>query len=304
MATIGNNMAAALPLVIALIGGNVSLEDKGPVGTNTRIAVSSLESTIGTESLTENQQSWLSHHNPNGVPIAKYPGHRTLIVRQGYSLAHNNVDLIADWVAYRLTKEFVQGSEERPGTSAFKPDPTLPKGRRAELSDYKGWKGVFDRGHQAASADSKGRGRTVIRESFLLSNMTPQASRLNQVGWRLLEERIQNLAVSMGPLWVVTGPAFVDDDNDGLVQHLVVGGNRVSVPTHYYKVVVNKQSDQGSEIRAMAFLIPNKEMADDFDEYLVSIDQIEELTGFDFLSGLEDSQEVELEASVADSLWE
>ena len=63
----------------------------------------------------------------------------------------------------------------------FKPDPLLPSDRRAQLDDYKGFKDIFDRGHQVASGDSKGRGKAVIRESFFfLSNMTPQSAKIKQ----------------------------------------------------------------------------------------------------------------------------
>ena len=61
----------------------------------------------------------------------------------------------------------MEGKEKRPGSIAFKPVPKLPVGRRAELTDYKGWNGVYDRGHQCASADSKGRGKTVEFENYL-----------------------------------------------------------------------------------------------------------------------------------------
>lgn len=298
-----NGIAAAIPFVIALAGANVpSIDD---VSREVRIRSAVTASSVDTEAerLTEEQQKWFDEHNRFGMPRTKYPGNRTVIVRQGYTLVHNNVDLIADWVTFHLTKAHVEGEEKRPGTSAFKPDPTLPRSKRAELSDYKGWKGVYDRGHQVASADSKGRGKRVIRESFFLSNMTPQDSKLNQHKWRLLEEKIQKLAAQRGELWVTTGPVFVDDDNDGLVEYFVIGENQVAVPTHYFKIVVSNVPNDSGKFEAMAFLIPNEPMKDEFEDYLVSIDEIERLTGFDFLWRIEDSVEETLESMVADKVW-
>jgi endonuclease G len=297
-----NAAAAAIPLAIALLGtGTLPLSTSEGGNTRVRIAASAPQSAT-VAGLTDDQERWLEEHNPFGIPETANAGNRTLVVRQGYSLAHNNVDLIADWVSFHLTNDFVKGTEKRPGTNWFKPDPLLPAGRRAELSDYEGQAG-FDRGHQCASGDSKGRGVQVIRDSFLLSNMTPQSSQLNQQRWRLLEAKIQELAATRGELWVITGPAFVDDDGDGMVEYDVIGDNEVAVPTHYFKIVVAESRTEEGVYEAMAFLFPNKKADEGFDEFLVSIRGIEELTGFDFIKGMDDEQEIALETAVAASVW-
>lgn len=295
--------AAAIPLVIALAGATTLPSSKSGLETRSRIAPTATALDIRKVPLDSVQQGWLQEHNPHGVPKSDHAGNWTVVVREGYTLQHNNVDLIADWVSYHLTKKYVNGAEKRPGTAAFRPEQLLPKGSRAELDDYAGWQGVYDRGHQCASGDSKGRGASVIRDSFFLSNMTPQSSQLNQLKWRLLEERIQKLADERGDLWVVTGPAFVDVDGDGVANYFVLGKNRVAVPTHYFKIVLAKTS-VGFE--AMAFLIPNEATKPDFeyDDHLVSIDRIERLTGFDFFSELDDADEKKLEKSAAVSTWE
>ncbi len=295
------NTFAVLPLAVALFGGAMLGEDVDP-SLRTRLAVS-MSAREAVESLwTDDQLAWLDEHNPFGIPRTDVPSHSMLIVRRGYSLSHNNIDLIADWVSFHLTDEYVEGTEKRPGSSAFKPDPALPTGQRAELDDYKGWKSTYDRGHQCASADSRGRGRAVIRESFYLSNITPQASRLNQGDWRAFEAHIQGLARTRGELWVVTGPAFVDDDEDGLIDYYVVGENQVAVPTHYFKIVLVPSADGSSEFEAMAVLVPNHDLDAKMDEFLVSIDEIEEMTALDFFPGLADTLESRLEAYVAEEL--
>lgn len=53
----------------------------------------------------------------------------------------------------------------------------------------------------------------------------------------------------------------------------------------------------------MAFLIPSEPMENELGDYLVSIDEIEEHTGFDFLSGLEDTLETALESEAAAEVW-
>lgn len=305
-----NVTAAAIPLAIALLGSNVVEDTGNETDTRRRVAATALTQPLDIEGLTDGQQTTLNTHNPFGIPVTDQQGNRTLIVRTGYTLTHNNVDLIADWVSFRLTRDFVNGTEARPGSSAFKPDPLLRIGQRAELDDYKGWKGIYDRGHQAASGDSKGRGKTVIKESFFLSNMTPQDSRLNQVKWRLLEDRIQKLAADRGELWIVTGPAFIDDDDDGIVEYKVIGDNQVAVPTHYFKIVIALDKDSDSHV-AMAFLVPNEainrpneDIGSVMGDFLVSIDEIEILTGLDFFPRMEDDAESTLEAQIADQVWD
>ncbi|MCP5055938.1 MAG: hypothetical protein GY937_04340 [bacterium] len=299
------NTAAAVPLAIALLGNALPAGDTAPDNRRFRLAPNATAELAAAAGLNDQQETWLDEHNPFGIPTTQMPGNRTLVIREGHTLAHNNVDLIADWVSFHLKEAYVEGTETRPGTAAFKADPVLRPGRRAERSDYKS--SGFDRGHQAAAADQKGRGRRVVRESFLLSNMTPQAPRLNQNRWRLLEDHIQQLAAARGDLWIITGPAFVDDDGneDGLVEYSVIGKNEVAVPTHYFKIVVAKAASGGHD--AMAFLVPNRAVTErvpeEFDAYLVSIDELEELTGFDFLRGLPDPQENSLEGAVAAEVW-
>ena len=95
--------------------------------------------TKGGPSVTNLEFTWPpSQHLKFGAPKHK-PGSRdvTRISRIAYVLSHNNDDRIADWVMYKLTKKWVNGTERRPGSGAFKADPQLTAGKRAELTDYK-----------------------------------------------------------------------------------------------------------------------------------------------------------------------
>lgn len=294
-----NSPKVAAPVLIALVAGGV-FEARDVKRLRVLDARPAATYVAETATLTDEQQQWLDEHNPFDIPTTSTPGHRTLISREGYSLAHNNIDLVADWVAFHMTRQYVGGSETRPDKS-FVQDRALSANRRASNADYDYWGQTYDRGHQVAAADLKGRSRSIVNESFILSNATPQSSRLNQRGWRLLEAEIQDIARDRGELWVITGPVFVDGDGDGIVQHYVLGKNRVSVPTHYFKIVVSERRNGEEGFETMAFLVENTAMDGEFEEYLVSIDSVETLTGYDFLASIpgEDS----LEAEVADSVW-
>lgn len=253
------------------------------------------------EDFNQEQKKWLKEHAPWGVPEYKYSASHTTLVREGYALSHNNTDLIADWVSYHLTKAYAEGTEERPGQSAFQPDPDLPKGRRAELSDYKG--SGYDRGHQCPNADARGRGDDVVLESFYLSNMTPQEGSLNQQGWAELEKLVRKWAISRKEVWVITGPAFIPKPHSDIAEYFVIGKNEVAVPTHYYKIIISKQAD--GALDSLAFLVPHAPLGkdDEFDDLLKSIDEIERYTGLDFLSALPDDAQQKLESKTATELW-
>jgi endonuclease G len=252
----------------------------------------------GAAPFTPGEQAWFDSHNPHGAPKYNWTGDRTLIARQGYSLSHNNADRIADWVAFRIEAVNVVDTPKR--TDDFRPDPAVPAHGRAQLSDYK--KSGFDRGHQCAASDSQGRGKTVMSESFFLSNMTPQRGPLNQKGWRDLEIQIRDWAKTRKDLWVVTGPAFYEEnDTDGWVEYDLIGANGVAVPTHYFKVVLDV-GDNG-EFDALAFFIPNQKMTKPASGYLTSIDEIERITGLDLFPGLDPLVQEPLEAKKPTQVW-
>lgn len=105
---------------------------------------------------------------------------------------------------------------------------------------------------------------------------------------------------SRGPLTVISGPVF--EPKSGQVSYRLVGQDEVAVPTHFFKIVVDARAGQAPQ--ALAFLIPNAAPVDkDLNHYLVSIDEIERLTGIDFLSALPDQEEEALEAGVAGHVW-
>ena len=146
-------------------------------------------------------------------------------------------------------------------------------------------------------------------ETFFLSNMAPQAgSGFNRSVWRRLEELARDWVEdrSVERAWIITGPVFYDPEEeepetaDGLIDHLVIGRNAVSVPTHFYKVVVGRTGSGG--LRAVAFVLENRPYreADDFGAFIRPIDWIEERTGLNFMPELQPDVEEDLEVEPGD----
>ncbi|GAA4829896.1 DNA/RNA non-specific endonuclease [Algivirga pacifica] len=213
-----------------------------------------------------------------------------IIKHKAYTLSYVETHEQAEWVAYELTREMMDQRRRNniKRKNNFRDDPSIPTGS-AYLDDYK-YSG-YDRGHLAPAA-TVGYTIETMSESFYLSNMSPQDPDFNQKKWRLLEEQVREWGFREKALYIVTGPVL----EDGLKQigkrsRSDQNNKRVSVPNYYYKIII----DRTDEPKAIAFLMPNKEIKDSMENYIVSIDHIEEITGIDFFPALEDSLENRLE---------
>lgn len=197
------------------------------------------------------------------------------------------------WVSYRLEKPEEQAKHyKRP--SRFKSD--WRSINKVQSKDYKG--SGYDRGHMAPNyAISTIYGKQAQLNSFLMSNISPQKPKLNQKLWQRLEEvGVKHFTKLKGQLWVITGPVF-----DANIQRLRNAWN-VEIPDAFYKIYLLDRP-QNTPI-ALAFLMPQNVRGNEpLDQYVVSVDKIEELTGLDFFNSLDDVLENKLEASIASGEW-
>lgn len=201
-----------------------------------------------------------------------------LLSRISYSLQYSERDEQPFWVAYWLTPAMINGIAER--EDKFKADPLIVSGS-AQLSDYKA--SGYDRGHLAPAADMK-LNSEVMAESFYLSNMSPQVPAFNRGIWSQAEDWVREYVERHDSVYVVTGPVF--NDNKGSI-----GANAVTVPGYYYKIIY----DPFPNPVMLAFVIPNEKAVKELQQYRVSVDYIEAITGLNFFSALPDSLEVNLE---------
>lgn len=145
-------------------------------------------------------------------------------------------------VVERLNSQLLQDAKGEERTNAFYPDPRIPKGARAELSDYRG--SNLDRGHQAPAADAPD--QKAMAQSFALSNMIPQDPDNNRKIWSKVEKDVRKFSQRAGGnVFVFTGPLF-----DAGFQ--TIGENKVWVPTRIFKLVYDESSQ-----RAWAYVLEN-----------------------------------------------
>jgi endonuclease G len=157
----------------------------------------------------------------------------------------------------------------------------------------------YSRGHMAPSYNIFSRyGREAQKQTYLMSNVCPQLQWLNGGPWNELESRIartENWARQRCGLWIITGPVY-----EGDVEKLPSG---VEIPDAFFKIVLDIDEEAGN-IYVLSFLMTHgKKHNKPLREYLVSVDNIELLTGLDFFHALEDDVEDSLEAAIPTSLW-
>jgi len=209
-----------------------------------------------------------------------------IVFHSYYMLSYSEKNEQAIWVYYELTPEMIYGAVSR--TDDFREDNSIEEGS-ASLEDYKG--SGYDRGHLAPAADMK-LNRTSMSESFYLSNMSPQEASFNRGGWKKLEELVRTWCLEENKLYVVTGPIF--QDNKG-----TIGMNQVTVPGYYYKVIFDPTDEQ----KMIGFIMPNEKLTNSLVSYVVTVDKIEEITGKDFFSQLDDTIENSLESINHSNKW-
>jgi len=144
--------------------------------------------------------------------------------------------------------------------------------------------------------DARGYGQTAAEESFYTSNICPQLLALNQKGWLTLEEMCTEFARDYEVVWIYTGPIYGENKVP------FAEDRKIPKPIAFYKIVVSP--GENDQVDVLAFRMPHKAIPRNVDvsEYLVSIRDIEDETGLDFLHELPDDVENLLETTVWD-LW-
>jgi endonuclease G len=224
------------------------------------------------------------------VAHLEYPAllpNEKIISHTGYSFVYSEEHEQAKWIAYELTKEETNSLFER--TDKFLVDPFVSTGT-AENSDYAD--SGYDRGHLAPAADM-GWSASAMKESFYFSNMSPQLPGFNRGVWKRLEEMMRSWAIDNTAIYIVTGPVLTS----GLP---TIGGNRVSIPNYYYKVILDYTQP---EIKAIGFILPHASSSAALNSFAVSIDEVEKATGLDFFPALPDDQETKLEKEKCTPCW-
>jgi len=252
------------------------------------------------ETLTATRDDNMGLGNPSDATADVSNPDNFLINRPQYALSFNNSRGSANWVSWHLSTAW-KGSAPR--STSFIADTSLPAGFVKVFSSWYTNTG-FDRGHLCPSEDRDG-STTDNQATFILTNIVPQAPVNNQQTWRALEDYGRTLINAGNELYIVAGPAGVGGTGSAGSADTIHSGD-VTVPAFMWKVIVvlpvgsNDVSRVSTSTRVIAVNMPNDQdvNAHTWDFYRVSVDSLEAMTGFDFLSNVPTSVQSVIEASV------
>ena len=246
---------------------------------------------VGCDELFLPSQSGQEHlllGNPSGAGVEPT---NYLMIKPQYALSYNRDRATANWASWQLNDAWLGQTERQ---DDFREDPTLPSSwHQVDGGDYRG--SGYDRGHLVPSGDRTAN-PTDNSATFLMTNIIPQTPDNNREPWRELEDYCRSLVRQGKELYIVAG---VHETREK------ISDGEVIVPRHTWKVVVVlDQPGAGlrgisKETRVIAVNMPNDlRINEDWRTYRVSVDTLESLTGYDFLSNVSTGIQAEIEAIV------
>jgi len=212
-----------------------------------------------------------------------------LVRYTGINIAYNEANEQALWVCYLITKNHLENPVCK-RNNRFKSDPNIHS-KSANPKDY--YKSGYDRGHLAPAADMLW-SEEAMKESFYMSNMSPQKPGFNRGVWKRLESAVRKTALIEDSLIIITGALFYDTLGS-------IGENNVTIPGYYYKAIIDISAPN---LGAVAFVIPNRNTKLPLDKFAISLDSLESLSKLNLLEPLPDDLENQLENTVDKNLLE
>lgn len=235
-------------------------------------------------------------HNP-GAPVKHYEGLEkvilpTTLVEQlknytGFTVSFNKDNHTPNYVAWELLGTEVTNEVDR--SDWFWKDESV-----VGCPEYKDYTGSgYDRGHMCPAADQKW-SQEAMWDCFVMANMCPQKNELNAGAWETLESKTRQWAKRDSAVVVIAGPIY-----EGNAQKRI-GNIGVRVPDAFFKALL---APYVANPRAIAFVYPNMASPGNMQDYAMSVDELEELLGYDLFSTLPDDIEKKVEASYSFTEW-
>ena len=171
-------------------------------------------------------------------------------------------------VKFRFNAQRDTGNLSRHDT--FMLDPNVPS--RCQQKSAKAYGRGFDRGHQVNANVLDGSSLGIMQSNYM-TNILPQASQMNRGAWLRTEEIVECLR-GVDELLVIGGVIWGNNPDDDYF----LESHGVKTPDAFWKVVIR---GTGEDEQAIAWIVPNATTATkaNLDRYLVTIDEIERVTG-------------------------
>ena len=220
---------------------------------------------------------------------------------------------VPEWVAYEIKSFNGQciPTHGRPNTwitdNALHNDGIMPEDSSYRTTNvfrnkHPSW---FSRGHLAMKLLAERLGDNAQWNTHTFYNAVPQRQSFNAGIWLDLEYLTGAWAQHFENVWIVTGPIFADRHAYAFLGD--AGEFPVAIPEALFKIVI-RESGIPNRPNFLAFIYPQvgpgyTSKPYNHARFLTTVDEIEQLTGIDFLTSLPDDVEAELEAKEGPGLW-
>ena len=245
------------------------------------------------------------HEAPDYRYVTHYAPLSSTVTARNFTICYDTKKRIANWVAYPIHDCYMQGSYNRADTWAY--DPDIPSQYQADLS-LGSYRSGGIRGHQCMSNHRYVPYSPLLNEqTFYSTNIMPQNSAFNGGSWLSMENTASSKRCA-DTLYIVTGTYGVQGSGSDKA------GTSVAVPEYCWKVLLRTRSgrtgkrvDQitdASQLMAIGFWAKNASSSKNgLKEYITSVADIEEKTGYKFFTMLDDGIAADVKAQNNPSDW-
>ena len=151
-----------------------------------------------------------------------------IIDKQVYTICYDYNAKGAKYVAYMLDGSKVNAVNIKKRHS-FYTEKNLPKKYRSHTKDYT--HSGYDRGHLANDA-SFDYSKKVVRKTYSMANIIPQAPQVNRKTWIKAEKLERSIASKLGKVSVINGVIYS-------INPKRIGRNKIAVPKAFWKMIYN-----------------------------------------------------------------
>ena len=231
---------------------------------------------------------------------------------RNYTVCYNGSYHCPVWIAAARHSCFTGNSGR---TDAYGVDPGIPKGVQQQAQSA--GSSTYNRGHMLAS-NARTRSKNMNRQVFYYSNIAPQRSsnfNTGSGGWNSIDDYVDNNFICSDTLYMVYG-CYFENYTDGhgfsaTKQTSTFMGSTVQIPTMFYLALLRTKSGNTGkslkdcsedEMKCVAFVRSHStswttKNSTPVSSDLMSIDDLEQLTGIDFFANVPNAPESTFKAS-------
>ena len=247
-----------------------------------------------------------------------YGSGSTAGTNRNYSYYYNYTYYASLWVDYPLCSTHKTGSAS---TTTWRYNPnvsTTPTNRQVKVRSSDGsytsmyGNSTYSRGHQCPNASRKC-DDDMNKQTYYVTNQTPQRqTNFNASIWGALEGAVRDLTNNPSDtVYVATGPVYRTASGSETINYLTgaagKGANPSSlpIPNYYWKALLKVKRNGSGDVTsasAIGFWFEHRDYnsaTESYDQFAVSVDQIEAWTGFDLFTNLPSPLQTTAEANTS-----